>query len=262
MANIRSEDMSKRINLIKLTLDALDKKIESFPDGRIKIKKCKSGVYYYLSIKGKKDRLLAEKDNDLIRDLIQKSYLRQMQISLKNELKALNRMQLIYPDTIAEDLYDQLSDERKAYAKPIMVGDENYARKWMGKPYNRKSFKKDMPVYLTLKGERVRSKSEVIIADRLYANGIPYKYEYPLKVGKKIIHPDFSIFRLSDCNVVYHEHCGKMDDDTYLEDLVQRVNDYNEEGIIQGDRLFFSFETAKTPLDVRTIDNLINRHFR
>ena len=44
MANIRSEDMSKRINLIKLTLDALDKKIESFPDGRIKIKKCKSGV--------------------------------------------------------------------------------------------------------------------------------------------------------------------------------------------------------------------------
>jgi hypothetical protein len=111
-------------------LDALDKKIESFPDGRIKIKKCKSGVYYYLSIKGKKDRLLAEKDNDLIRDLIQKSYLRQ------------------------------------------------------------------------------------------------------------------------------------MDDDTYLEDLVQRVNYYNEEGIIQGDRLFFSFETAKTPLDVRTIDNLINRHFR
>ena len=53
-----------------------------------------------------------------------------------------------------------------------------------------------------------------------------------------------------------------MDDDTYLEDLVQRVNYYNEEGIIQGDRLFFSFETAKTPLDVRTIDNLINRHFR
>jgi len=262
MANTRGEEMRRRRELIAKTLEVLNERIDSFPEGRIKIKKCKSGVYYYLSLKGKKDQLLSEKDDDLIRDLIQKSYFRQMRVSLKNELKSINRILNIYPTTLAEELYDQLSDERKAYAKPIMVGDEKYARKWMERPYSRKSFKKDMPVYLTLKGERVRSKSEVIIADRLYANGIPYKYECPLKVGKKIIHPDFSILRLSDCSVVYHEHCGKMGDDTYIEDLVQRVNDYNEAGIIQGDRLFFSFETSKTPLDVRTIDNLINRHFR
>lgn len=262
MVSNHGEEMRKRSELIKKTLEALDKKIESFPDGRIKIKNCKSGVYYYLSVKGQKDRLLTEKDNDLIRDLIQKSYLRQMRVSLRTELKALDRMKDIYPSVIAEDLYDQLSEDRKAYAKPVMVGDEEYARKWMNRPYKRKAFKKDAPYFITIKGERVRSKSEVIIANRLYIKGIPYIYEYPLKVGNKIIHPDFTILRLSDCSVIYHEHCGKMDDENYMEDLVERVNDYSEAGIIQGDRLFFSFETSKKPLDVRMIDKLIDRHFR
>ena len=102
----------------------------------------------------------------------------------------------------------------------------------------------------------------MIIANRLYFKGIPYKYECPLKVGNKIIHPDFTILRLSDCSVVYYEHCGKMDDETYMDDLVERVNDYSEAGILQGDRLFFSFETSKKPLDLRTVDKLIDRHFR
>lgn len=262
MVNNHGEEMRKRSELIKKTLEALDKKIESFPDGRIKIKKCKSGVYHYLSIKGNKDRLLNENETDLIRDLIQKSYLKQMRVSLRSELKALSRMRKICPSVIAEDLFEQLSEERKAFAKPAMVGDEDFARKWMQMPYKRKPFKKGAPYYLTIKGERVRSKSEVIIANRLYFKGIPYKYECPLKVGNKIIHPDFTILRLSDCSVVYYEHCGKMDDETYMDDLVERINDYSEAGILQGDRLFFSFETSKKPLDLRTVDKLIDRHFR
>jgi predicted nuclease of restriction endonuclease-like RecB superfamily len=113
-----------------------------------------------------------------------------------------------------------------------------------------------------MRGERVRSKSEVIIADRLLISGIPYKYECPLKVGKRVIHPDFTILRLSDRRVVYYEHCGKLDDPEYAEDLVNRVNDYNHAGIIQGERLFMTFETSKTPLDVRVLDKMIKENFR
>lgn len=126
----------------------------------------------------------------------------------------------------------------------------------------KKPISDDIPVYTTMRGERVRSKSEIIIADRLFANGIPYKYECPLKVGNEIIHPDFTILRMSDRKILYHEHCGMADDSGYAEDMVKRINDYSEEGIIQGDSLFLSFETSKQPLDVRVIDRLINSHFR
>ena len=171
-------------------------------------------------------------------------------------------MQEIYPRTVVEDLVDLLPEECQKYAKPVLMSDAEFARNWLGTRYKKKPFKKGDPEFYTMRGERMRSKSEVIIAERLYANGIPYRYECPLKAGKRIIHPDFSILRLSDRKVIYHEHCGRMDNPVYVEDMVQRINDYNSEGILQGDRLFFSFETSDKPLDTRVIDNLINTCFR
>ena len=81
-------------------------------------------------------------------------------------------------------------------------------------------------------------------------------------MGKKIIYPDFSILRMSDRRVLYHEHCGKMGDPKYTEDMLSRAKDYNEAGIILGDRLFYTFESETTPLDVAMLDNIIEQHYR
>ena len=95
-----------------------------------------------------------------------------------------------------------------------------------------------------------------------YDLGIPYRYECPLKVGNRIIHPDFTILRMSDRKILYHEHCGKMNDPQYTEDLIIRAKDYNRTGIILGDKLFFTFESETTPLDMTMLDNIISQHYR
>ena len=199
---------------------------------------------------------------ETINGLLQKQYLSTVLKTNKKELSAIEKMSKLYPSTLAEDVYDQLSEGRKSHIKPINVYDDAYAQKWMEVPYKRKPFKKDMPEFYTTKGERVRSKSEIIIADRLRANGIPYRYECPLKVGKKIIHPDFTILRMSDRKILYHEHCGKMGDQKYIEDMLTRAKDYSLEDIILGDRLFYTFESEATPLDVTMLDMLIKKHYR
>ena len=199
---------------------------------------------------------------ETINGLLQKQYLSTVLKTNKKELSAIEKMSKLYPSTLAEDVYDQLSEGRKSHIKPINVYDDAYAQKWMEAPYKRKPFKKDMPEFYTTKGERVRSKSEIIIADRLRANGIPYRYECPLKVGKKIIHPDFTILRMSDRKILYHEHCGKMGDQKYIEDMLTRAKDYSLEDIILGDRLFYTFESEATPLDVTMLDMLIKKHYR
>ena len=51
---------------------------------------------------------------------------------------------------------------------------------WLSEKYEGKQFREGEPVILTDRGERVRSKSEKIIADYLFRKGIPYKYEKPL----------------------------------------------------------------------------------
>ena len=262
MAKSLREYIQERSIIISQTIESLEKGMGDFPNGRIKIKKCKSGIYYYLSTKENTDKLLSKDDGLLIGKLLQKSYFQKSLQSLNCELDALKRIQLIYPKTIAEDLYDQLPDERRNLIKPIILGDERIVRKWLETPYRHKPFRQDAPEFYSLRGDRVRSKSEVIIADRLYAKGVPYKYECPIKVGNKIIHPDFSALKMSELKIVYLEHCGMMDDPKYADDLVRRINDYSEAGIILGDRLFLTFETADMPLDVRTVDRLIDSHFR
>lgn len=53
--------------------------------------------------------------------------------------------------------------------------------------------KEGMPVILTEKGERVRSKSEKILADYFYRKNILYKYEKPLYLkGYGTVYPDFT----------------------------------------------------------------------
>ena len=91
--------------------------------------------------------------------------------------------------------------------------------------------------------------------------GVPYRYECPLIINGKIIHPDFTILRMSDRKILYLEHCGRMDDPKYTEDMIKRANDYSEAGIILGDRLFYTFESDTTPLDVKVIDRLIEENF-
>lgn len=74
------------------------------------------------------------------------------------------------------------------------------------------------------KGERVRSKSEVIIADMLNRKGISYRYEYPVylkNVGQ--IYPDFTVLDAIRRREIYWEHLGMMDDPDYAEMAILRV---------------------------------------
>ena len=55
-----------------------------------------------------------------------------------------------------------------------------FIQKWSSEPFTGKEMTGEAPDYETDKGEIVRSKSELIIANTLAKLGIPYKYECPL----------------------------------------------------------------------------------
>lgn len=259
--NLR-EYMNTRSVLLDMMVDDVEKRIACFPEGSVYVKIQKGKAYYYQYAEKSGEKFLGKNEKDVIGVYVQKDYLRKVLRAAKQERSALHKLKEIYPKVLAEDIYDQLPESRRKFATPIVPGDREFARQWLEKPYDRLGFRSDMPEYITIKGDRVRSKSEMIIADRLWANGIPYKYECPLVIGNAVIHPDFTILRLSDRKIIYHEHCGMMDNDDYREDMVDRVNEYNLEGIYLGDRLFLSFESSETPLDARVIDNLIKTHYR
>lgn len=63
-------------------------------------------------------------------------------------------------------------------------------------------FRPDGKFFTSLKGDKVRSKSEQFIADWFYRNSIDYVYEPEFKVGASAFHPDFFIPQAN----VYLEH--------------------------------------------------------
>jgi hypothetical protein len=136
---------------------------------------------------------------------------------------------------------------------PLTLTEEEYARQWERRTYYRKpntnSYK-----FETIKGETVRSKSEVIIANILFLLGIPYKYEYPLILPNgRTIYVDFLILDVKNRKEIWYEHFGMMGIVWYADDNTERFNDIVSAGLIPGDNFIATFETENKVLDTETI---------
>ena len=123
---------------------------------------------------------------------------------------------------------------------------------------NDKYFEENL-IHKTKKGDFVRSKSELIIADKLFDKGIDYEYEKELIIdGKKKI-PDFTISYMGD--TYYWEHCGMMSKSDYKKKWEDKKIWYANHGIIEGENLIATYEYANSGFDSQSIDKLIDKFF-
>lgn len=240
----------------------LEKRLQSYPKGKIHIAPKASRVQYYLRTDAK-DRTgvyLSQKDKGKIAVFLQKKYDEAAIKKIEAEIQILEYF-LKKDDCrvrTLQNIYSAYPREIKDQIIPIDMSDEDYIRAWMKISYSHKPISEELPVYITNNGEHVRSKSELHIANTLQKWKIPYKYECPITLsnGKKI-HPDFTLLDMSRRCEVYWEHRGMMDDREYAKLAVQRVKEYGKEGILPGDRLLLTEETANLPLGTNEIENII-----
>lgn len=148
--------------------------------------------------------------------------------------------------------------KRRELVDVVSISDEEYVKQWQSVIYEGKEFFDSEQIILTERGERVRSKSEKIIADKLFLLGIPYRYEAPIVLEGDIkIYPDFTILRMPMREEIYLEHFGMMDDFEYVHNMIYKLNTYEKNGIYLGVKLFFIHETGKNPLNTRALDGLL-----
>ena len=132
-------------------------RIEGLPSGKLKVKKQNDNLYYYRDTGDSGVKYLNKKNHKVVEELMQKEYLEQVQRVIEKEQNALKFLNRTYPGIIAEEVYENLIDERKAIVRPIVPTDEQFVRNWLERPYTPKTFPNDAAVYKTLKGERVRN---------------------------------------------------------------------------------------------------------
>ncbi|MCF0133823.1 MAG: AAA family ATPase [Blautia sp.] len=121
-------------------------------------------------------------------------------------------------------------------------------------------FYEDKLVHRTVRGELVRSKSEVIIANALYYNKLDYEYEPELKIEDRIKRPDFKIEDYDTGVVWYWEHCGMMSDPQYKKRWEDKKKFYEKNGIVEGKNLIVTYDISGS-LDSALIDSIIKDTF-
>ena len=115
--------------------------------------------------------------------------------------------------------------------------------------------------YKTRRGEYVRSKSEMIIADYFNEYGLDYVYEPELKLSEdNVIYPDFAILNVRKRKTVYWEHLGMIDDGEYASKNFNKLRAYERAGYTIGNNIVFSMESIEQPLDIEEIEKKIKEY--
>lgn len=200
-------------------------------------------------------------DKELPKRLAQKGYNKAVVKKGEARLKQIKRITKNYSDDEIEKIYTSMNKARQLLVTPIEPTWDQLLTKWYEEEYQGKEFKEGTPLILTEKGERVRSKSEKILADYFYRKNILYKYEKPLHLkGYGTVYPDFTFLSKKTYQEIYWEHEGMMDKQDYTRAAVRKIELYQINHIYPGDRLIITFETEQNVLNSKIIENLIEKY--
>ncbi len=113
----------------------------------------------------------------------------------------------------------------------------------------------------TAKGPLVRSKSEVVISNSLFARNLPYLNEPLIAIGNAMLAPDFLIFSPRDVSFYLWEHLGLLAKPGYLESNLEKLRDYQTAGFTPGNNLILTSDTTDGDLDSYRIERILDLWF-
>lgn len=261
---IKTKDIAKDIGYLENCLMKVSTELEKLkkkvPEGaRLRAVRHRNGYQYFIKIKeyGKNGKYIKKNERKKAEILAQIEYDEKLIVVLKNMLVDLNKWQELCIDNPFAIAENQMIDAKKELIYSHYTSDENYVIRWKNQEYEGLGFREGFPEYYTRRGLRVRSKSEVIIADILDELFIPFLYEKPLQLQTGMVHPDFTLLNIKDRSEVYWEHFGMMDDIEYRNNALLKIRKYEESGFYQHDSVIWTFETGSYPLNTKELRKMI-----
>lgn len=254
--------MQERETELEKYLELVQSRANQAPDGYLKISRTKKVQYYKVTKDTEPNGIYLQKnDMDVICSLAQKEYDRKVILAMQKELTQIRKMIKTYSEDGIRKIYDNYIAERKELIEPVELSDEAYARKWINQEYKKKDIGNAINIYQTEGEDLVRSKSELIIANKLKKLKIPYRYEAELTLKDgTILHPDFTVLNVRERKTYFFEHLGMMDNAEYLEHAMDRITRYEKNGIFPGKQLILSHESSSRPLDPVLVEAIIREY--
>lgn len=254
---IRIQNEIEKLEKIR---DRIKTEIQGLPKGKLRCTSSNGTEQFYVdaSYTSKKERVK-------VRGIAQREYYEKTLPVLSDYLKKLYELERLYEKQVLEDCYMAECETRKKLITPVIDTVEQRVKNFLEETYLPGKFDEENKTeFYTKQGVRVRSKSELIIADELDRNQIPYLYEKPLELtdwGKSIVvRPDFTVMNVRNGKVFIYEHLGMMDDLEYVEKNMKKLELYEKNGYLLGVNLLVTHETSSSPLNVKILDSYIENY--
>lgn len=254
------------------------------PTEKVRICKEENHFKYYIisSPKDTNGKFIPKGKLDIVRKIIQRDYERKLYKFLKKAVPLLDTFIKFFSTENLDSSFTALHPGRQALITPIIPTQEQFITKWLNQPYKGLPFSDAIPEYFTATGIRVRSKSEVIIADTLTRLGIPFRYEQPHIISNIqapretshntakpsrststfthhttrnaiTVHPDFTCLNPRTREEIIWEHFGRMGEPGYAHNAILKISQYASSGFTLGKNFIATFEDDETPLATRQV---------
>jgi len=232
-------DLALSIKKCTKEYDDICKELENMPEGRL----VRRGNYFSQVIGNK--NIVITKNIPLIKSLCRKKYLQARKKKLEQNLTATTRSRRlvdITPQLIIKELPTTYQNLPQNYFYHPTVEE------FLAKEYPTNTYKSENKSYHSNSGIPLRSKSELIIANELEAYDIPYRYEYPIKMGTQIKYPDFTVMNPYTGKYIIWEHFGAFHKEGYEANMTQKMKAYLARGYKPFETIIYTFEfDTQTP---------------
>ncbi|WP_155895271.1 hypothetical protein [Lachnospira multipara] len=258
-------ELEEQLELITTLMRKSRKNLMKYKDmdnTSVYISKSNGCIQFYLYDKyNKKKNYVRKSDVKNIKKYIQRDYDVRVNEVLSNIHASLTQIvEQCNVDDIYKE-YENLDNKRKNIVIPIINTRQEYIDEWYTLyPGMQNTFPIE-GTYVTEKNEKVRSKSEKIIADMLYKYDIPYVYEPRLELSPfTAVFPDFAIMNKRTGKTYYWEHLGLVSDIDYAIKNFLKLQEYISNGVFPGRDLILSIESENKSLDVISVDKMIKEY--
>lgn len=240
-------------------------RLSPFPiEGRLIVakRKYKNQFRHSIIVDGKTKYVYLDKSSTKLRDqLAFNKYYEEINVLLQKRLSQFESILEDFSDHELDEVFEKIGLPEDSLVKPIFPTMNQKFNKWKSIKSHPRILPNAPEIY-TNNGEKVYSKSEKILADRLFIHGISYKYEAPLEIENKVYYPDFTIYSKKLDKIIYWEHLGMMENSNYEERNFNKLNKFTLNGIYAGSNLIITYESSSTYLNDKVIDFYIYKYFK
>jgi len=131
-----------------------------------------------------------------------------------------------------------------------LIIPENEIALWPSKPYRANSYNIENKIHKSLSGHLFRSKSELSLFELYTKLNVSTHYDEVLSFNGKYMSPDFISLR-TDGMLIYHEHCGLVNNPSYIEEHNKKMAYYASYGIYPWMNLIITYDTPNGALDLQ-----------